>query len=44
MGSGRARTPEEITVMLRQAGFQDVKLLRTRRPLMTSAIMAKVPA
>lgn len=43
MGSGRARRPQEIRQMLEQAGFHDIRPLRTRRPLLTSAIEARVP-
>jgi demethylspheroidene O-methyltransferase len=42
MGSGRARRPEELREMLKQAGFNDVSTLRTRRPLLTGAIRARV--
>lgn len=44
MGSGRARRPEEIRLMLETAGFVDIRPLHTRRPLLTSAIEARVPA
>ena len=42
MGSGRARRPVEIQHLLQKAGFSHTKVLRTRRPLLTSAIQAKV--
>jgi len=41
MGSGRARTPAELTQFLTEAGFSDIRSLRTRRPLLTSAISAR---
>jgi demethylspheroidene O-methyltransferase len=43
MGSGHARRPAEIIAMLKQAGFQSAKPLKTRRPLLTSAISATKP-
>ncbi len=42
MGSGRARTPAELTAMLDSAGFLGIRRLKTRRPLLTAAIAAKV--
>lgn len=42
MGSGRARTPGELTGFLEEAGFTSITPLKTRRPLMTSAMMARV--
>ncbi len=44
MGSGRARRPQEIREMLEEAGFHDIRPLRTRRPLLTSAIEARTAA
>jgi demethylspheroidene O-methyltransferase len=41
MGSGRARTPSELTRLLADAGFSDMTTLRTRRPLLTGAISAR---
>jgi len=43
MGSGRARRPDEIRAMLEAAGFTEIRQLRTMRPLLTSAIQARVP-
>jgi demethylspheroidene O-methyltransferase len=43
MGSGRARTPAEIGAFLVEAGFTDIRILRTRRPLLTGAMTARVP-
>ncbi len=40
MGSGRPRTPGELTQMLEQAGFRRVRLVPTRRPLLTRLIVA----
>ena len=42
MGSGRPRTPAELTAMLEQAGFVRVRQRRTRRPLLTGLITAEV--
>lgn len=41
MGSGRARSPEELTVFLLEAGFTDIRTLRTRRPLLTGGLTAR---
>jgi demethylspheroidene O-methyltransferase len=41
MGSGRARTPAELTQFLSEAGFSEIRSLRTRRPLLTGAISAR---
>ncbi len=41
MGTGRARTGHELGQLLQQAGFTDIRILKTRRPLMTSAIQAR---
>lgn len=43
MGSGQARTPAEIAVFLTEAGFESIRVLRTRRPLLTGAMTARVP-
>jgi demethylspheroidene O-methyltransferase len=40
MGSGRPRTPAAIERLLRQAGFDSVRLLRARMPLLTQVIQA----
>eukprot|EP01035_Chromulina_nebulosa_P017450 gene17450-23002_t len=42
MGSGRTRTSVELHGLLKKAGFHEISSLRTRRPLMTSAIQARV--
>ncbi|MBK1632808.1 methyltransferase [Thiohalocapsa halophila] len=42
MGSGRTRPPREHKAMLREAGFDDIRLVRTRRPLQTRLMVAKV--
>lgn len=42
MGQGRPRTAAELTAMLREAGFSRVRKLRTRRPMLTSALLAIV--
>ncbi len=41
MGTGRARTPDELSEMLRQAGFARIVRIPTRRPLMVSLLVAK---
>lgn len=40
MGHGRARRPEELESFLREANFARIQRLRTRRPLITGAIVA----
>lgn len=42
MGRGRPRAPREIARLLTDAGFADVRRLATRRPLLVSAIIARV--
>jgi demethylspheroidene O-methyltransferase len=41
MGRGWARTPDEITALLRTAGFRRVRALRTRTPFLLRAIVAR---
>jgi demethylspheroidene O-methyltransferase len=41
MGSGRPRTPEALTALLEQAGFEQVRLLPTRRPLLARVMTAR---
>jgi demethylspheroidene O-methyltransferase len=41
MGTGRARSSETLSAMLRTAGFQDIRRIPTRRPLLTAMIVAK---
>jgi len=41
MGSGRARSPLELTQFLFEAGFTDVRILKTRRPLLTGGLTAR---
>jgi demethylspheroidene O-methyltransferase len=41
MGSGRARTPDEIAALLETAGFRIVTPISTRNPLMVRAIVAR---
>jgi len=43
MGRGRARPPREIFSLLESAGFVGVRLLKTRRPMLASAIAATRP-
>ena len=40
MGSGKPRSPSEISEMLREAGFSSSRLLKTAIPLVTRAIVA----
>lgn len=42
MGSGRARSPAEISAMLTQAGFLTIKHLPTSQPMLTSVLTASV--
>lgn len=42
LGSGRARSPAELTVFLQEAGFTEIRTLRTRRPLLTGGMTARV--
>nr|WP_304298925.1 methyltransferase [Chromatium okenii] len=41
MGSGRTRPPRELKTMLTEAGFDQIRLVRTRRPLQTRLIAAR---
>ncbi|WP_375456360.1 methyltransferase [uncultured Methylobacterium sp.] len=41
MGSGRARTADELSAMLRAAGFAAIRSPRTRRPLLARLLVAK---
>ncbi len=41
MGRGRARSPRELTAMLREAGFPRVRRLRTRTPSLLRALAAR---
>ena len=41
MGSGRPRTPGILIAMLRQAGFTDITLLPTPRPMMVRVLRAR---
>ncbi len=41
MGSGRARRPEELFAMLREAGFDRLRLVPTPMPLQTRLILAR---
>ncbi len=42
MGSGRARTPQEIRQLLQRSGFDAVREWRTRRPILTRLMTATV--
>lgn len=41
MGRGRARSPKEITALLRAAGFTRTRVLHTRTPVLLRAILAQ---
>lgn len=41
MGTGKARSVEEITRLCRVAGFEDILTPRSRRPFITSCIVAR---
>jgi len=41
MGRGRARSAESLESLLRQTGFSPVRRLKTPRPLLTSALLAR---
>jgi demethylspheroidene O-methyltransferase len=41
MGSGRSRTPAQLTAMLQQAGFTDVRQRNTALPLQAGLLVAK---
>ncbi|HKM61735.1 MAG TPA: methyltransferase [Acidisphaera sp.] len=42
MGQGRARTPGQYAAFLQAAGFAPPRLLRTRRPIVARALLARV--
>jgi demethylspheroidene O-methyltransferase len=44
MGTGRARSPELLMAMMRQAGFAETRRISTRRPLLTAMVVAKKAA
>jgi demethylspheroidene O-methyltransferase len=41
MGSGRSRTPQQLSEMLREAGFTDVRQRRTALPLQAGLLVAR---
>jgi demethylspheroidene O-methyltransferase len=41
MGRGRARTPDELTAYLRDAGFRQVRRIATQLPLQTGLLVAQ---
>ncbi len=41
MGSGRPRRPADLSELLHQAGFSDVRLLPTRQPMLVRALHAR---
>jgi demethylspheroidene O-methyltransferase len=44
MGTGRARTPAALISLLKQAGFDEISVVSTRRPLVASLIVAQKSA
>ncbi len=40
MGSGRPRTAETLSTMLKQAGFSQIRKIKTAQPIITSAVIA----
>lgn len=44
MGQGRPRSPEELRVLFERAGFASVRRWRTRRPLFSGLLTARVAA
>ncbi|MBK1665786.1 methyltransferase [Rhodospirillum rubrum] len=44
MGSGRPRSRATLTEMLREAGFADVRMAKTRNPLLTQVLVARKAA
>jgi demethylspheroidene O-methyltransferase len=43
MGRGRARPPREILDLLKSVGFVEGQILKTRRPMLASAVVARRP-
>jgi len=43
MGSGRPRQAGELMAMLTEAGFDRIRAIRTRSPLLTGLLLARVP-
>jgi demethylspheroidene O-methyltransferase len=43
MGTGRTRSADEITTLLRAAGFEKVSKVKTLRPYVTSVLQGCVP-
>ena len=41
MGSGRPRRPDELIAMLEAAGFGQLRLLPTQRPLIARVLVAR---
>ncbi|GJE17033.1 acetylserotonin O-methyltransferase [Methylobacterium marchantiae] len=41
MGSGRCRTPVELTALLTEAGFRECREIATRRPLLTRLLVCQ---
>jgi demethylspheroidene O-methyltransferase len=41
MGSGRPRTAEELTGLLRAAGFSEIRETRTARPMLVRILVAR---
>ncbi|RAP40623.1 SAM-dependent methyltransferase [Rhodovulum viride] len=43
MGTGRARSPERLAEMMKEAGFQGVEMPRTHRSYVTSVVVGRKP-
>jgi demethylspheroidene O-methyltransferase len=41
MGQGRARSPDELTTLLREAGFRSIRRRRTRFPMLLRVLVAR---
>ena len=44
MGTGRARSPAALISLMKQAGFAEISVIPTRRPIVTSLIIAQKSA
>ncbi|MBS2012410.1 MAG: methyltransferase [Deltaproteobacteria bacterium] len=42
MGQGRPRTADQLTALLREAGFVGIRRRKTRRPMLTNLLVARV--
>ena len=44
MGGGQPRRPDELSALLRETGFRDIRLVGTRTPLLTRIMLARPTA